>query len=68
MTKTKTDQSGYSPEMEKEINLLIEKLKDQKAKEVLKKSFSNALNFNVLDNKKTLKKIEDIFKRSEVEK
>jgi len=49
--------------MVKEIALIIEKLKDQKAREDLKKSFSNALNFNVLDNKKTLKKVEDIFKR-----
>ncbi len=32
MNKKKIDQSGYTPEMEKEINLLIEKLKDQKAK------------------------------------
>jgi hypothetical protein len=29
------DQTGYTPEMVKEINLIIEKLKDQKAKEYL---------------------------------
>lgn len=43
MEKHNMDQSGYSPEMAKEIALIIEKLKDQKAKEDLKKSFSNAL-------------------------
>ncbi len=66
MEKENIDQSGYTPEMVKEIALIIEKLKDQKAREDLKKSFSNALNFNVLDNKKTLKKVEDIFKRSDL--
>jgi len=34
-TKKEIDQSGYTPEMAKEINLIIEKLKDQKAKEDL---------------------------------
>ena len=35
-TKKEIDQSGYTPEMVKEITLIIEKLKDQKAKEELK--------------------------------
>lgn len=38
MARKEIDQSGYTPEMAKEINLLIEKLKDAKIKEDLKKS------------------------------
>ena len=38
MAKKNIDQSGYMPEMAKKINLLIEKLKDQKAREDLKRS------------------------------
>jgi len=37
MEKQNIDQSGYTPEMVKEITLLIEKLKDAKIKEDLKK-------------------------------
>lgn len=38
MEKKDIDQLGFTPEMVKKINLLIEKLKDQKIKEDLIKS------------------------------
>ena len=38
MAKKNIDQSGYTPEMAKKINLLIEKLKDEKIKEDLRGS------------------------------
>ena len=44
MKKQNIDQSGYTPEMVKEITLLIEKLKDAKIKEDLKKSSFYILN------------------------
>jgi len=44
MEKKNIDQSGYTPEMVKEITLLIEKLKDAKIKEDLKKSSFYILN------------------------
>ncbi len=44
MEKQNIDQSGYTPEMVKEITLLIEKLKDAKIKEDLKKSSFYILN------------------------